>query len=249
MIFLKYLQYVIYRYFLSGVIRKKNFFQQYIYFLNYKILTYSGILMSLVSRKEAKDWTIKLLVIGDSGVGKTNIILRYCENNFHPSHLSTIGIDFKLKTIDVDGTRIKMNIWDTAGQERFKTITQTYYKGAQGIILVYAINDRDSFNNISNWIKQIKNHACENVQMIIIGNKCDLDGRQVTTEEGLTLAKEYKVEFFEASAKDGLNINQSFQTIAKKVKDSFLNVKTPTIESQKLSTNPEKEQQKQGGCC
>ena len=105
------------------------------------------------------DYLAKLLIIGDSGVGKTNILLRFCENNFMTSHLTTIGIDFKIKTNEIDGKKIRLQIWDTAGQERFKTITQTYYKGAMGIIMVYAINDRASFNALENWMRQIKTHA------------------------------------------------------------------------------------------
>jgi len=130
------------------------------------------------------DFIAKLLIIGDSGVGKTCLLLRFCENNFMMTHLTTIGIDFKIKTIDVDGKKIKMQIWDTAGQERFKTITQTYYKGAMGIILTYACNDRESFNSIANWMQQIKTHANEDVCKILVGNKADLPDRQVTFEEG-----------------------------------------------------------------
>ncbi len=97
----------------------------------------------------------KVIIIGDSGVGKTNILTRYCEGIFKDSYVATIGIDFKVKVVDVEGRKVKLQIWDTAGQERFKNITQTYYKGAAGIILVYAINNQDSFRNISNWLKQI----------------------------------------------------------------------------------------------
>jgi Ras-related protein Rab-8A len=113
-----------------------------------------------MAKKESNyDWLIKVLIIGDSGVGKTNVLLRFCENTFNPSHLATIGIDFKIKTMEIDGKKIRMQIWDTAGQERFKTITQTYYKGAVGIVLAYSVTDRSSFGNIENWMKQIKNHA------------------------------------------------------------------------------------------
>jgi Ras-related protein Rab-8A len=97
----------------------------------------------------------KVIIIGDSGVGKTNILTRYCEGIFKDSYVATIGVDFKVKMVDVEGRKVKLQIWDTAGQERFKNITQTYYKGAAGIILVYAINNQDSFRNISNWLKQI----------------------------------------------------------------------------------------------
>lgn len=137
-----------------------------------------------MAKKEGYDWLAKMLIIGDSGVGKTNILLRFCENNFLTSHLTTIGnsilnpgIDFKIKTIEIDGKKIRMQIWDTAGQERFKTITQTYYKGAMGIIMTYAVNDRDTFAAIENWIKQIKMHASDNVIRILVGNKSDCEDR------------------------------------------------------------------------
>jgi Ras-related protein Rab-8A len=96
-----------------------------------------------------------VIIIGDSGVGKTNILTRYSEGIFKDSYVATIGVDFKVKIIDVEGRKAKLQIWDTAGQERFKNITQTYYKGAAGIILVYAINNHESFRNIQNWLKQI----------------------------------------------------------------------------------------------
>lgn len=102
---------------------------------------------------------LKVIIIGDSGVGKTNILTRYCEGIFKDSYVATIGVDFKVKMVDVEGRKVKLQIWDTAGQERFKNITQTYYKGAAGIILVYAINNQDSFRNINNWLKQIENSS------------------------------------------------------------------------------------------
>ena len=102
---------------------------------------------------------LKVIIIGDSGVGKTNILTRYCEGIFKDSYVATIGVDFKVKMVDVEGRKVKLQIWDTAGQERFKNITQTYYKGAAGIILVYAINNQESFRNIQTWIKQIENSS------------------------------------------------------------------------------------------
>jgi len=200
------------------------------------------------------DFIAKLLIIGDSGVGKTCLLLRFCENNFMTTHLTTIGIDFKIKTIDVDGKKIKMQIWDTAGQERFKTITQTYYKGAMGIILTYACNDRESFNSIENWMKQIKQHANEDVCKILVGNKSDLEDRQVTSEEGKKLADTFGIKFFETSAKDDLGVNDTFHTIAKEIKEKILSKEyvvgggaTPG-EARKLTadnTVPKKQQQ----CC
>lgn len=169
-------------------------------------------------RDQNYDYLAKLLIIGDSGVGKTNILLRFCENNFMTSHLTTIGIDFKIKTIEIDGKKIRLQIWDTAGQERFKTITQTYYKGAMGIIMVYSINDRASFNALENWMRQIKTHASENVVKVLIGNKSDMADRQVSFEEGKKMADSFGINFFEVSAKNNTNITETFTYMAKEIK-------------------------------
>lgn len=117
-------------------------------------------------------------------------------------------MDFKIKTVLIDGVKIKMQIWDTAGQERFKTITETYYKGAAGVILVYAVNDRKTFNSLENWIKQINESQPDNISKIIVGNKSDVadSERQVSKAEGEALAKKYGVQFLESSAKDNYNI-------------------------------------------
>ncbi|CAD8164511.1 unnamed protein product [Paramecium pentaurelia] len=209
---------------------------------------------SIANKKDNFDWLIKILLIGDSGVGKTNVLLRFCENNFQPTYLSTIGIDFKIKSIDVEGKKIKMQIWDTAGQERFKTITQTYYKGAMGIILVYSIDDKDSFNNISNWMNQIKQHASENVCKLLIGNKIDVPNRQVSKEEGEQLAKSFGVPFFETSAKEGTNVADAFFAMAKAVKANLQNEKQPNPSSSsqngiQLVPNNAAEEKKKSGCC
>ncbi|KAK4755310.1 hypothetical protein SAY87_009067 [Trapa incisa] len=121
------------------------------------------------------DYLIKLLLIGDSGVGKSCLLLRFSDGSFTTSFITTIGIDFKIRTIELDGKRIKLQIWDTAGQERFRTITTAYYRGAMGILLVYDVTDESSFNNIRNWIRNIEQHASDNVNKILVGNKADMD--------------------------------------------------------------------------
>lgn len=129
-------------------------------------------------------------------------------------------IDFKIRTIELDGKRIKLQIWDTAGQERFRTITTAYYRGAMGILLVYDVTDESSFNNIRNWIRNIEQHASDNVNKILVGNKADMDEskRAVPTSKGQALADEYGIKFFETSAKTNLNVEEVFFSIGKDIK-------------------------------
>jgi len=174
-------------------------------------------------RDNAFDMQIKLLMIGDSGVGKTCLLLRYANDSFSPTFITTIGIDFKIKNIQLDGKRIKLQIWDTAGQERFRTITTSYFRGAQGILLVYDVTDRNSFISIRNWVAQIQMHADVNVNKILIGNKCDVqDHRAISHEEGDVLAKEYNIHFYETSAKQNLNVENAFLKIATDVKNRLI---------------------------
>ncbi|CAM0905613.1 unnamed protein product [Alopecurus aequalis] len=125
------------------------------------------------------DHLIKLLLIGDSGVGKSCLLLRFSDDTFTTSFITTIGIDFKVRTVELDGRRVKLQIWDTAGQERFRTITTAYYRGAMGILLVYDVTDESSFNNIRNWIRNIEQHASDNVNKILVGNKVDMDAKRL----------------------------------------------------------------------
>jgi Ras-related protein Rab-8A len=159
------------------------------------------------------------------GVGKTCLLLRYANDSFSPTFITTIGIDFKIKNIELDGKRIKLQIWDTAGQERFRTITTSYFRGAQGILLVYDCTDRGSFNSIRNWVGQIQQHADVHVNKILIANKCDMtDDRVVSTEEGQALADEYDppMQFFETSAKQNINVDAGFIAIARDVKERLM---------------------------
>lgn len=166
------------------------------------------------------DMQIKLLMIGDSGVGKTCLLLRYANDSFSPTFITTIGIDFKIKTIELDGKVIKLQIWDTAGQERFRTITTSYFRGAQGILLVYDVTDRGSFENIRNWVSQIQQHADLNVNKVLIGNKCDVPESQivVSQEEGQQLADEFNIPFYQTSAKQNINVVNAFEAVALDVK-------------------------------
>ena len=166
------------------------------------------------------DHLFKLLIIGESGVGKTCLLLRFTDDSFTANHLTTIGIDFKIKIINLENKLIKLQIWDTAGQERFRTITKTYYKGAHGIILTYDVTDQNSFKNIRNWIKQIEANAQTSVKKVLVGNKCDKPDRVVTEEEGKKLADDYNMSFFETSAKTNQNVTEVFTYLTKEILSS-----------------------------
>lgn len=172
--------------------------------------------MAAQANKTSYDYLMKLLLIGDSGVGKSCLLLRFSDDSFTPSFIATIGIDFKIRTIDLDNKKIKLQIWDTAGQERFRTITTAYYRGAMGILLVYDVTDEKSFHNIRNWIKNIDEHASEGVNKILVGNKCDCEEKKVISrEQGQALADEYGIPFLETSAKSNINVEEGFFTLAK----------------------------------
>lgn len=171
---------------------------------------------------KAYDYLFKLLLIGDSGVGKTSVLFRFSDDAFNSTFISTIGIDFKIRTIELGDKKIKLQIWDTAGQERFRTITTAYYRGAMGILLVYDITNEKSFENIKTWIKNIEQHASADVEKMILGNKCDMeDKRKITKEQGEQLAKEYNVKFMETSAMNRTNVEKAFTEIATDIKNKM----------------------------
>ncbi|CAH0387877.1 unnamed protein product [Bemisia tabaci] len=170
--------------------------------------------------KKSYDFLFKLLIIGDSGVGKTSILFRFSDDAFNTTFISTIGIDFKIKTIELRGKKIKLQIWDTAGQERFHTITTSYYRGAMGILLVYDISDMKSFENVMKWTRNINEHANEDVERMILGNKCDKESeRMVTKEMGEQIAREHGIRFMETSAKTNINIEKAFTDLASAILD------------------------------
>lgn len=173
-----------------------------------------------MSKARAKyDYLLKLLLIGDSGVGKSCLLLRYSDDSFTSSFITTIGIDFKIKSIAIGDSKVKLQIWDTAGQERFRTITTAYYRGAMGILLVYDVSDETSFANVKNWMRQIDQNATENVNRVLVGNKCDVTDseRKVTPEQGKKLAAEFGIKFFETSAKLNTGVDEAFMTISKDI--------------------------------
>ncbi|KAJ0970231.1 hypothetical protein J5N97_023108 [Dioscorea zingiberensis] len=164
------------------------------------------------------DYSFKVLLIGDSGVGKSSLLVTFISN--HVDELSpTIGIDFKIKFLTVAGKRLKLTIWDTAGQERFRTLTGSYYRGAQGIILVYDVTRRETFTNLSDeWAKELELYSTnQDCVKVLVGNKVDKPDRMVSREEGIALAQEYGCLFLECSAKTARNVEKCFEELALKI--------------------------------
>jgi len=194
------------------------------------------------------DCVYKVLLLGDSTVGKTCFLLRYCDKTFQEAHLSTIGLDYRLKSMTLQsGKNIKLQIWDTAGQDRFRAITKNYYKGANGIILIYDVTNRQSYENVKNWITQIREEANPNVVIYLAGNKVDVSEEEkvVKTEEGKKIAEEFSLPLYETSAKNGVNINRIFEELVEKVDEIYSKLEVPKIDQKnKLYTGETKR-----GCC
>ena len=164
------------------------------------------------------DKKIKIMVIGETRVGKTALIKKYTKNDFGGVYLTTVGIDFQEKIINVEDKSIKLQIWDTAGEERFRNIAKNYFHTSDGFLLIYDISCRDSFEKLSFWLEQIRLNAPEHTKCIVAGNKCDLEEkRQVNKNEGEDFSKENNINFFETSAKEGTNVNEIFQVLANEI--------------------------------
>ena len=165
---------------------------------------------------ENYDFIFKVLLLGNSDVGKSSLLLRYVDSVWNDAFVPTIGVDFKVKTLTINEKKVKMQIWDTAGQERFKTVVSTYFRGAHGILLLYDVTNRDSFKNLESWLIEIEKNAKEKVLKILIGNKCDLtDDREIQSDEGKAFALRNGMEFMETSAKMNTNVTEAFETLGK----------------------------------
>lgn len=167
---------------------------------------------------QTEDYLFKIVLIGDSAVGKSNLLARFACDEFYPNSKSTIGVEFQTQKLDINGKEVKAQIWDTAGQERFRAVTSAYYRGAVGALLVYDISRRLTFENIGRWLNELQTHSDMNVVTILVGNKSDLkDAREVTTAEGKSLAEAQGLFFIETSALDSSNVAVAFKTVVKEI--------------------------------
>ena len=171
-----------------------------------------------LSEESKNEETIKIIILGDSKVGKTSFIIRFTKNKFDETYLATIGVDYKDRIINIENKLYKLMFYDTAGEEKYKSIPKNYIKNMQGIILMYDITDKSSFDSIIDWISDVKEIKGENFPMILVGNKIDLnESREVTEEMGYELAEKNQIEFFETSNKDGTNIQEAGLEIVYKI--------------------------------
>lgn len=189
--------------------------------------------------------TAKLLLIGDTYVGKTCIIFRFVKNSFSLTQ-QTPGIDMEVKTITIDNKCIKLQIWDTVGHAQFQTVTKIYYNGAKGVIFVYDCTDEKSFSNIKEWDKKISTLVSDDVTKVLVGNKCDDLDKKISFEQGENLAKELGIQFFETSAKCNIDIDKPFMYIAKEIKNKI----NPSRSKSSITLLPPNDSKKKHkGCC
>jgi small GTP-binding protein len=194
------------------------------------------------------DHQFRLLIVGESGVGKSCILLRFADDMFESDCLSTIGVDFKVRELDLEGRRVKLQIWDSAGQERFRNITSSYYRNASAVIIVYDVTSQDSFDKVAGWIDEVRRHI--QVPLLIVGNKCDLvERRQVTTEAGTEFAQRQGLIFMETSAKVNTNIEEAFRQLSKQLVDAELAKPKPAETPGNVVLNPTKTPKKKKKFC
>ena len=208
---------------------------------------------------EQNEYTMlfKIVIIGDTYVGKTNILSRYISNEFDPNSNSTIGVELTTKTYNFDNNDVKVQIWDTAGQEKYRSIKSSYYKGAQVCLLVYDITKKKSFDNIDKWYSELKSNSDEKIYTMLLGNKSDLEeNREVSIEEAEKKAKNFNIAFMETSAYNGNNINKAFNELINNVyqnnKKSFNHEVKIMLEDKGVEINQEKKDEikkNKSGCC
>jgi Ras-related protein Rab-18 len=200
------------------------------------------------------DLLFKILLVGDTGVGKSSVLLRFTDDRYDDEQLSTIGVDLKVKYLDVRNKRIKCTIWDTAGQERFRTLTASYYRGSQATILVYDVTRKETFDSLQHWYDEITHHTAQGkIVKILVGNKIDLEKRQVSRQEGEAFAREHGMMFIECSAKSRVGIQQVFMETVNQILDMPIDEDHTTTTSpntkSKIDVNLNNNQGDNSQCC
>ena len=207
------------------------------------------------SGNQKESYKFKVVVVGDSGVGKTNLIKRFVSNEFKSDSKATVGVEFLSKNFIINGEIFKIEIWDTAGQERYKSITTAYYKGAKGAMIVYDVTNQTSFDNVDKWYNEIKEKASKNINLIVIGNKNDLiDKKIINSESSIEKAKSFGIAIMETSALDASNVKEAFylilQEMYKSVKSMINNTeKKDNVEGSGVQLNTDEKNKKKKKCC
>ena len=208
-----------------------------------------------VTAEDREDYKLKIVIVGDSGVGKTNLIRRFVTNEFKLNSKATVGVELSSKSYKINDKIFKIEMWDTAGQERYKSMTAAYYKGAKGALIVYDTTNAQSFENVDKWLTEIKEKSSKDIKLIIIGNKVDLkDSKAVSTDQALSRAKELGVPMMETSALDATNVKEAFYDL---LKEMYLEVSKTLeyVENQNLAKNNNglqldtNETKKKKSCC
>ena len=199
------------------------------------------------------DEKIKIMIIGETKVGKTSLISKYCKNEFTGGeYLSTIGIDFQIKNLEINSKKIRLQIWDTAGEERFRNIAKNYFQSSDGFLVVYDITNNESFDTLDYWIEEIKSNSQEISKMILVGNKCDMEKeRKIKKEDGKSFAKKKQIKFFEVSAKEGTNVSEVFQSLVKDILKSYSPTENFKKRGSRMLSIPVQQQphNKKSNCC